>query len=754
MAGDTGRGFGRRDLLVLAGLLATAFFLRASLIAEETARVALQDLRGFLSDLLVSLFLLAVLLWVARVSRILASLLVAAWVLLHFANYETVRELGALASVFDVGFAVDRTFLLGSATAVSRPVLLVVLLAGSVALVWVTLRGAASKAALGCVLVATFLLGCHWIWPWSDDVAVWRQTNMVQQNLRLLARPGLRPGTAGRRFSDPTAAMLDLDPDLAADWSGEPLVPAEGRARNVLLLFLESVSGAHVDSLAAAHGRAAAASMPRLDALARGNLSYTHFFTLQRKTNRGMYAVLCGDLPNLAGGLPKMSAYPAVGGRTCLPQVLRDAGYRTAFLQAAPLGFMLKGQFMPRAGFERVHGREWFPEFYARNVWGVDDRAFFERSVAMVEELATGGAPWFLALLNVGTHHPYVFPDGFQPDEPSRFRRALSYLDRALGGFIERLGAMGVLDDTLVVLTSDESMGIPGLFVDPLTKAISQNWGFMVVLLPEPRAERIDEPFSQMDVAISILDYLGLGERSGDLFGRSAFRRHGAPRNLYFANSNLFSAGALDREGRLLICLDDFRNCRKLAPRDGRIFGPRAEELDWDPEKDAVVSEMARRSVQTVEGDVSHREFQLVSEPRVRLDRIGEGEVIHGGQYVDLRGGEWLEVELEVDVSGEGEDARGQLTHILKQRHPPAPYVAKIPLKAGETLRLRYTFAPEERVEDLQCNSMGELFSGEGLEFHFRKARMSVHRSGDRPASGLRVESREIESGSRGPARR
>ena len=58
--------------------------------------------------------------------------------------------------------------------------------------------------------------------------------------------------------------------------------------------------------------------MPRLDDLARGNLSFTHFFTLQRKTNRGVYALLCGDLPNLAGGLPKMSAYPE-DGRAHLP---------------------------------------------------------------------------------------------------------------------------------------------------------------------------------------------------------------------------------------------------------------------------------------------------------------------------------------------------------------------------------------------------------------------------------------------------
>jgi len=748
MANDTGRGFGGRALLMLAGLLATAFLLRASLIAEEASHFALQDLRGFLSDVLVSLFLLALLLLTARVSRILASLLVAAWVLLHFANYEIVRELGAPASVFDVGFLGDRTFLRGSATAVSHPALLAVLLAVSIGLAWTCLRGAPPRAAWACALGASFLLGCHWIWPWSDDAAIWRQTNFVQQNLRLLLRPGLRPDGARRRFADPSAAMLDLDPELRADWSGEPIVPAEGRARNVLLLLLESVSGAYVDSFAAAEGRSAAASMPRLDELARGNLSYTHFFTLQRKTNRGVYALLCGDLPNLSGGLPKMSAYPEVGGRTCLPKILRGAGYRTTFVQAAPLGFMLKGQFMPRAGFESVHGHEWFRESYARNVWGVDDRAFFERSLAMVDELEAGDAPWFLTLLNVGTHHPYVVPDDFQPSEPSRFQRALSYLDRALGEFVERLGSMGVLDDTLVVITSDESMGIPGLFVDPLTKAISQNWGFLVVLLPEPRAAQIREPFSQMDVAISILDYLGLAERSGDLFGRSMFRVHAAPRNLYFANSNLFSAGALDREGRLLICLDDFRRCRKLKPRDGRIFGPEADELQWDPGTDAFVSEMARRSVQTIEADASRREFQLVGEPDVRLDRIGEGEVIHGGQFVDLREGDWLEVELEVEVSGRGGGARGLLTHVLKQRDPPAPYVANIPLEAGDTLRLRYTFAPEKPVEEVQCHSMGELLAGESLDFHFRKARMTVYRSGDRPEPGVQVELLEVESAS------
>ena len=101
-------------------------------------------------------------------------------------------------------------------------------------------------------------------------------------------------------------------------------------------------------------------------------------------------------------------------------------GYRTVFLQAAPLAFMLKDRFMPRAGFQQVLGNDWFQEYYVRNDWGVDDRAFLEQAAAMVESLAAARQPWFLTLLSVGTHHPFILPpdaggraDGNDPRAPS-----------------------------------------------------------------------------------------------------------------------------------------------------------------------------------------------------------------------------------------------------------------------------------------------------------------------------------------------
>jgi hypothetical protein len=744
MAREFGRASYGREAGLLATLLVTPFLLRVLWIAEAGGPFADSDLRGFLSDGAVGLVGFALVVFAARVSRLLAVGLAVVWVGLSFANDEWVRVMGAPGSLLDLGYLGNLTFVGGSAVAMSHPWLFAAALLVSVAAAWSWARSTRAALALVALLLASGLFGLH---AWSAErqaVAHWRQRNFIQWNVEgLLARAS---GAAPVAVVDPHAAMLAVDPELAADLDGRPLQPAVGRARNVLLLVLESVSGVHVEGFAAAHGRSPVAAMPRLDTLAAGGLAYDRFFTLQRKTNRGLYAILCGELPNLAGGLPKMSAYPAVGGRRCLPRILRDAGFETAFVQAAPLGFMLKGQFMPRAGFERVHGREWFDRAYARSVWGVDDRAFFERSVELVEELEAGDAPWFLTLLNVGTHHPYVLPEDFDPDEPSRFVRALAYLDSALGAFVDRLEEDGVFDDTLVVVVSDESMGIPGLFVDPWDKAVSQNWGLLAVLAPGVTPARIDAPFSQIDVPLSILDALGLGDRGHELYGRSVLRDYDRPRRLYFANSNLHAAGALDRDGSLLMCLDDFARCRKWAPQGARSFGIDAVERPWVAESDDFVRSMVHSSVQTISTEASPRVFDLVGESRISLDRPGQGEVIHGGQYVDLRAGDWLEVDLEIAATGSGEGARGLLTHLLKQRDPPAPYVTKVPLPAGQTLRLHYSFAPDRAISDLQCQSMGELLAGDSVVLDFRRARMLVHRSGAPPGPGLHVVTRAVEA--------
>ena len=115
-----------------------------------------------------------------------------------------------------------------------------------------------------------------------------------------------------------------------------------------------------------------------------------------------------------------------------------------------------------RAGFREVHGDEWFTGGYARTAWGVDDRAFLEQSTAMIGDLQTRDEPWFLTMLTVGTHHPYVVPADYRPRTRSPIARSLAYADEAVSAFDRKLEEMGVLADTLVRYASDESVGFDG----------------------------------------------------------------------------------------------------------------------------------------------------------------------------------------------------------------------------------------------------------------------------------------------------
>ena len=493
-----------------------------------------------------------------------------------------------------------------------------------------------------------------------------------------------------------------------------------------------------MQSLAEDHGRSLPhRRMPELDALARSNLAYSTFLTHQRKTNRGLYALLCGELPNLLPGLPKMSDVAEAGRQTCLPRILADAGYDTTYLQAAPLAFMLKDQFMPSIGFRGVHGREWFDRAYAQGPWGLDDRAFFEQSLEMIDRLMAGEKPWFLTLLTVGTHHPYVLPAEFRPELERDGWRALAYLDGAIGSFVGALEERRVTDDTLVLLTSDESMGVGGL--GPRSTVLFQNWGLLIALVPGGLRERVSEPFGQVDLALSILDFLDLAERGTHFFGRSVFRRYDEGRFLFFANSNVGALGALDPDGDLLLCRDPFRSCQRFGLPDGRIFARTFGARDWRS-RDEIVRALAARSLRST-GEAPRRDWRLVADP-LFLAESREAQVIHGGQFVTLQAGEWLEVDLEVETRG---NARVSLEHVLRSTGADRLYRWEIPLAGGQILRMNYTYAPDERTDGVGSRSLARVVQGSRMELRFERARMTLRSGRGRPDAGVQVHRLDVQ---------
>ncbi|MGI9590746.1 MAG: LTA synthase family protein, partial [Myxococcota bacterium] len=661
---------------------------------------------------------------------LLAGLLALA----YYGNHETVLALGAIASPLDSGFLLDPTFVSGSLLAVAEPAWLLGLVLGSVVLAGFGLRPTSNRQAVAAALGGAALLLGLAVWPLDPRFTTWRQVNSLAHNVDWVAQRALGGGgaQAAAGFPDPPTAMLDLVPGLAGDLDAPPRFEP-GPGRNVLLVVLEGVSGFYLPTAAQAHGHSTLVRMNRLDRTFRENVGFTTFVAHQRRTNRGLYSILCGELPHLRSGMPKMNVASGAGWWRCLPEVLREAGYHTAFLQAAPLAFMQKDRFLPAAGFDEVFGHRYFRHHYSRTEWGVDDRAFFEHAAILVDELQSREKPWFLTLLTVGSHHPYVIPDDFMRGQGVPMQRAFVYLDDAFDAFLRQLEASGVRDDTLIVVTSDESAGAQGLVADRVASELTQNWGFAILMLPGRERARVHELYGQQDLALSIVDHLGIAERAPGFFGRSLFRNYDRGRPLFFSNVNFHTIGGVSDQGLLIHCAYEGAECRGYDAFDGRLFAPRLREVEPDPGFVETVREMSLRS-RPPEGD-GPLAIPLLADPVFEL-RGNELQMVQGVVEIDLEPHEWLEVEYEVEARG----GRIELKHSVAFGLGRYVLDSDAWIDPGQTGRLRYTFASDQRVPDVTVRTHARLEEGDRGSLIFRRRRLLLRRHGERPAAGVRIE--------------
>jgi arylsulfatase A-like enzyme len=108
---------------------------------------------------------------------------------------------------------------------------------------------------------------------------------------------------------------------------------------------------------------------------------------------------------------------------------------------------------------------------------------------------------------------------------------SIAHLDRRLGALLDELGRRGVLNDTLVVVTSDhgEHLGDHGLFFHGCSLYRQLVEVPLVIVDPKavPAGRVVDAPVSLRDVPATVLDLLGL--RGGATFPGRSLARSWAP---------------------------------------------------------------------------------------------------------------------------------------------------------------------------------------------------------------------------------
>jgi len=540
---------------------------------------------GYLSDLGIASLLIVLL---HRRPWWLALPVLLAWGLMTLATAELVSAVGRLPNSSDLHYLIDRQFLENSTGGgFAQPWLAATLCLGLV--IWlVTQWMGRSTPAPGLprsVWVAPLLLLiAHWgaqhLYPSDEDQ--WRLFNLPHQ--LLAASVGDVQASAEEWLE---GDVVDVPPQMAGltqlDLDGQKLLAAPGRARNVLIVALEGIPGAYVGvNRQALHSSYQENLMPSLSHWAERGMNTPDYVLHSHQTIRGLYAMLCGDYDKLDNGTPKgvEMLTQSERNRACLPNQLHKNGFATHYLQGAGLRFMAKDKIMPHIGFDATHGLEWFTNSnYLEFPWGKDDKAFFEGALDYVGQLKKQKKPWMLTLLTVGTHQPYSAPEDYLQLYDTPKQAAVGYLDDALGQFLSGLERQGILKDTLVVITSDESHGIDGV-------RLASSWGFNLMLAPEqdqlPRVK--SGVYGHVDLSASILDYFALPVPSA-LSGRSLFRDYETGREIMsFTNDKLRYH---DGQGTLTEC-DFQQRCRfytsvgfiaERAALAGQYGGKRARQI-------------------------------------------------------------------------------------------------------------------------------------------------------------------------------
>ena len=718
--------------LILLSVVGVGAGLRALLLLEKTVTPSWADVQGWLLDLgFGGLMALGVLMLRQQVGRPVAWGVGLVWIGLNFASYEFVSTFESLESLGHTAYIKDPTFFLGSFTQVAHPVALALTASACSAGVWwpgrhkrvgVKSGGAALALALGC-------LGAGLLVPKPAQVQPWRVGHFVPANIVV--------GTRGAGVNKVGRISPEIRALHRADLSGRPRFQGTldtTHTPNILLVLIEGISGAYLPTVASAQGLSLphAAHMPQLDALARENVVYTNVVHQQRQTNRGEYAMLCGDHPKLDASVAKMSEFSR-SERVCVPEVLKRGGYQTLYLQAAPLAFMLKDQFMRKAGFDLMRGPEAFDTSYFSNGWGVDDLTLYESSLEALRGAATLGKPWFATLMTVTTHHPYETPDDFLPPGPITHphQRALAYADMALGKLMAGLKAEGLLKNTVVIVASDESAGLMyGPVPNQTLKTMASNWGFAVVVSPEGTRAEVAQPHVISDLGISLVDVAGLGKGAPHLVGRSMFRRYDTERTLHHADLYSNTQGMYSPPEGLILCeIGTLEHCRGVEHEKDRLFAftgarftPSLQQIEWMRQMLYTTAQEAQ------EGALTRLPFEgtrpLLEPKTVKIPTAREHQLVFGGQFLALPPGTLAQMDLEVEVEADG---TVDFKHLVLDEGREIPGAAVLPvLSGGDRFRLKTELYFKDGAKGFRYHFAARKLSATQAILHLKRATLTL----------------------------
>jgi arylsulfatase A-like enzyme len=333
----------------------------------------------------------------------------------------------------------------------------------------------------------------------------------------------LPPAMTGYRRSGDARYPLIQEPEPGLAAPAATLRSPDGKPVNVVLIVLESVRAYE----SGAYG-ANPSFTPEFDALAQQSLLIRNFYANGSQTARGELALLASHYDNFRGS-PLYLRRPKINLRS-LPAILRDQGYRTLWISSHTADYSNKRGFLTRHGIDEIFDDAHMPKDLPKINWGPPDEALFHHALGVMDQQRE---PFFAEIMTLTNHWPFEGPYPTSAQTPnlsgdklySDYTKGIYYTDYALGQFIREARGKAWFDRTLFVITSDHGAWVFPKDIPVHALRMHEAYFRMPLLFLAPRmlAPSVrDEVMSQVDVAPTLLDLLGLRARQS-FVGRSLF---------------------------------------------------------------------------------------------------------------------------------------------------------------------------------------------------------------------------------------
>lgn len=381
---------------------------------------------------------------------------------------------------------------------------------------------------------------------------------------------------------------------------------------NVLLITVDTLRADHLGCYGYSPART-----PQIDRLAQEGVRATNAAAVAPITLPSHASILTGLLPP-AHGVRDNGSYALGDDAVTLAERLKAAGYST---HAAVSALVLNRRYNLAQGFDSYDDDLWAED--APRLFMIRDRPAAKTAERVAGWLDTWDSqnrrgprrPFFVWTHFYDPHQPYELPPGDRVRFPTPYDGEIAAVDRGVGRILDELERLGVLDDTLVILTADhgESLGEHGekthaIFVYDSTIHVP-------LIVRHPRLFRAGTvyagPVSSVDIVPTVLSALKLpgGEETQGADLLRAFQgKAEPPERPQYSESLLAEVGfgmaplhAVRSQGakwiraprpELYDLAKDPRELRNLYPQEAR----RGARLDRELSR--LLDESARRALQ------------------------------------------------------------------------------------------------------------------------------------------------------------